>query len=211
MKSSKNLLEQLKILPFFDKNTVLSLAEPLKIGKSTVDTYISRYLGRKDLIGLKNGMYVSSEFFSANKGDASYIFYLANIIYSPSYVSSWSALQHYGMTTESIYGTTSMALKTSRRYLVKPIGDFSYRSIRRDLFTGFSMEKGRFEYFIASPAKALFDLLYFRTNGLRGIGPADALRLAEDLRVDIDEMGAEEKDKFIELIKNYERKNHRRA
>ena len=58
-------------------------------------------------------------------------------------------------------------------------------------------------FFIASPAKALFDLLYFKTRQFRGIKPEDIKPLIEELRVDIDEMDKSEQDKFYEMIKRY--------
>ena len=45
---------------------------------------------------------MSADFFDKNRSDISYSFYLANIIRTPSYVSSWAALQYYNLTTEAI-------------------------------------------------------------------------------------------------------------
>jgi len=204
MKWSKNLLFQLKNLPYFDKNAVFQLAEPMKIGKSTIETYISRYIKHKEILKLKNGLYVSSDFFNANIQSASYSYFLANIIRAPSYVSSWSALQHYGLTTETINAITSVTPKTTRTFRIGRGGSFIYQSITPELFSGFSLVKGKFDFLIASPSKALFDLLYFRTRGLRNISHADAVRLIEELRIDFDELSGDEKKKFNELIKKYE-------
>ena len=44
MKSKSNLLEQLKSLPHFSKNTVLQLGKQLGLKDSTVNVYISRFL-----------------------------------------------------------------------------------------------------------------------------------------------------------------------
>ena len=93
MKSRKNLLEQLKSLPHFGKNTVYQLGKQLGLKDGTVDTYISRFLKYKEIIWLNKGLYVSTDFFEKNKNDISYSFYLANVIRTPSYVSSWAALQ----------------------------------------------------------------------------------------------------------------------
>ena len=202
MKSKKNLLEQLKNLPHFSKDTVHQLGSQLELKDTTVDTYISRFLKYKEIFKLKRGVYVSADFYSKNKGDVSYFFYLANIIRKPSYVSSWAALQYYNFTTESIRIITSVTPKATRTYGTKA-GSFSYQSIQRELFTDFFSAKGKFDFFIASPAKALFDLLYFKTNQFRGIRLEDIKPLVEELRVDIDEMDKKERDKFYELIKKY--------
>ena len=202
MKSKNNLLEQLKNLPYFSKDTVHQLGGQLGLKKTTVDTYISRFLRYKEIFKLRRELYISVDFYNKNKADTSYSFYLANIIRKPAYVSSWTALQYYNLTTESIYGVTSITQKPTRTYDTK-IGSFSYRSIQKELFTDFSSVEGKFNFFIASPAKALFDLLYFKTRQFRGIKPEDIKPLIEELRVDIDEMDKSEQDKFYEMIKKY--------
>jgi len=202
MKSRKNLIEQLKFLPHFGKSTIYQLGIQLGLKDSTVNTYISRFLRCKEIIQLKRGMYVSTDFFEENKNDVSYLFYLANIIRTPSYVSSWTALQYYNLTTEAIRSVTSVTLKVTRDYQIKP-GNFSYQSIKKELFSGFSLTKGKFDFFIASPSKALFDLLYFKTHQFRGITLEKIKALIEELRIDIDEMDKTEQKKFYKMIKKY--------
>lgn len=202
MKSRKNLLEQLKSLPHFGKNTVYQLGKQLGLKDSTVDTYISRFLKYKEIYRLKNGLYVSADFFDKNRDDISYSFYLANIIRAPSYVSSWTALQYYNLTTEAIYPVTSVTPKVTRNYQTKA-GNFAYQSINKELFGGFALAKGKFDFFIASPAKALFDLLYFRTCQFRSI-PQEKVKVAvEESRIDIGEMERGEQAKFYKMIKKY--------
>src|SRR3989339_1332196 len=104
-KAKKNLLEEIKVLSHFDKKRIFSLAkntQTYNLKNSTIDTYISRFLKNKDIISLKRGLYVSSVFYNANKHNTSYLFYLSNVLYKPSYVSSWTALQYYNLTTEII-------------------------------------------------------------------------------------------------------------
>jgi len=203
MKSKKNLLEQLKSLPHFSKNTVYQLGKQLGLKDSTVDTYISRFLMCKEIHRLKNGLYVSADFFNKNRNDISYSFYLANIIRKPSYVSSWAALQYYNIATEAIHSVTSVTPKVTRDYQTK-IGNFAYQSINKELFSDFSFVKGKFDFFIAFPSKALFDLLYFRTRQFRGFPLEKIKALVEELRIDIDEMDKEEQAKFYAMIKRYE-------
>ncbi len=202
MKSKKNLLEQLKSLPYFDKNTVYQLGKQLGLKDTTVDTYISRFLKYKEILQLKNGLYMSADFFDKNRNDISYSFYLANIIRTPSYVSSWAALQYYNLTTEAIHSVTSVTSKITRDYQTKA-GNFAYQSIKKELFSDFSLAKGKFDFFIASPSKALFDLLYFRTRQFRGVPLEKIKTLVKELRIDIDEMDKEEQKKFYTMIKKY--------
>lgn len=203
MKSKNNLLEQLKSLPHFSKDIVYQLGKQLGLKDSTVDTYISRFLKYKEIYRLKNGLYVSVSFFDKNKDDISYSFYLANIIRTPSYISSWAALQYYNLVTETIHTITSVTPKVTRNYQTKA-GNFAYQSINKGLFSNFSLVKGKFNFFIASSSKALFDLLYFKTRQFRGVSLDTIKALAAGLRIDIDEMDREERAKFNTMIKKYE-------
>lgn len=202
MKSRKNLLEQLKNLPHFTKNTVNQLGNQLGLTDATVDTYISRFLKFKEILQLKKGLYITANFFNKNKVDISYSFYLANIIRAPSYVSSWAALQYYNLTTESIHSITSVTPKVGRAYRTKA-GNFSYQSIKKELFSDFSLVKAKFDFFIATPSKALFDLLYFKTRQFRGVGQKEVVSLVEEMRIDIDELNKAEQDKFYTMIKKH--------
>ena len=208
MKSKRNLLEQLKSLPYFSKDSLFQLGNQLGLTDATLNTYISRFLKNKEIVQLKNGLYVSDDFFSKNRSNISYSFYLANIIRTPSYVSSWSALQFYNLTTEAIRTITSVTPKVTRNYETKA-GIFTYQSIRESLFSNFSLIQGdskngqstKLDFYIASPAKALFDLLYFKTRQFRGIRSDNIKALVEELRIDIEEMDKKEQGKFYTMIK----------
>lgn len=202
MKSKKNLLEQLKPLSYFSKDIVYQFGGQLGLKKITVDTYISRFLKYKEIIKLKNGVYISADFFHKNRGEISYSFYLANVIRTPSYVSSWAALQYYNLATEVIHSITSVTPKVTRDYQTKA-GNFTYQSIKKNLFSDFLLTKGRFDFFIASPSKALFDLLYFRTRRFRGMKLKNIKTLIEGLRIDINEMDKLEQKKFYSMIKEF--------
>jgi len=207
MKCKINLLAQLKTLPHFTKSTIYQLGMELGLKDSTIDTYISRFLKYKEIISLKNGLYVATEFFEKNRSDLSYVFYLANISYTPSYISSWTALQYYNLTTEAIYTISSVGTKTTRNFPTKS-GNFSYQSINKNLFSDYLLvtantdsKSGNFDFFIASPAKALYDLLYYKTHQFRGVSLDDIKKLINDLRIDFEEMDKPEQDKFYAMIK----------
>lgn len=202
MKYREILLNQLKSLPYFNKGDIYQLARRYGLKLTTVDTYISRSLARKDILPLKNGMYVTADFYEKNATDISYVFYLANVIKSPSYVSLWTALQYYDLVTEAIYTTVSVTPKATRSYQTK-VGTFTYHSIKKDIFSGFSLVKGKFDFFIATPSKALFDLLYLKTNQFRGMTFEMVSSMIEELRVDIDEMEKEEQKAFNARVKKY--------
>jgi len=209
MKSSKNLIEQLNTLPYFSKKTIHQLSKQLGLKNTTVDTYISRFLKRREIIQLKKGLYVAADFFNKNRGDISYSFYLANILRRPSSVSSWAALQYYNLITESIQTITSITPKVTRTYKTKA-GIFIYQSIKKELFSDFSLVKGvtssstgKFDFFITSPPKALFDLLYFKTYQFRGLQFKDIKSLVEEMRIDVEEMNKEDQSSFYTMVKKY--------
>jgi predicted transcriptional regulator of viral defense system len=202
MKSSENLIELFKGLPYFDKKTLHQMGKHFGLTDNSVDTYISRYLRRNEIIRLKNGLYISSDSYHKNKNNITYIYYLANILRSPSCISSWAALQYYNLTTETIHTITSITPRVTRTYSNK-VGIFLFQSIKQGLFTGFHLEKGNFNFFIASPAKSLFDLLYFRTKQLHGLTFKDVDLIIDDLRIDMHEMAEEERDRFYSLIKDF--------
>lgn len=203
--AKSNLIEELKPLPYFNKDRILQLGkkkESYNLKNSTIDTYISRFLKEKEIITLKKGVYVTTDFYNKHKGDTSYLFYLANILRKPSYISSWTALQYYNLATEVIYTIISVTPKITRNYKTK-IGSFSYQSIKKDLFSNFILTKDNFEFFVATPSKALFDLLYFKTRQFRGLKFKDIDLLIKELRVDFIEMDKIEREKFYSMIKNY--------
>ena len=202
MKSKRNLLEQLKTMPHFGKATIDQLGTQLGLKDSTVNTYISRFLKYKEIIKLKRGLYVSTDFFDKNRSDPSYSFYLANVIRTPSYISSWAALQYYNLATEAIHSITSVTLKVTKEYQTKA-GNFAYQSISKEFFTDFSLAKGKFDFYIASPSKALFDLLYLRTRQFNNLSVEQVKAMIPELRIDIEEMSKEEQDKFYSMITKY--------
>lgn len=198
----KILLEQLKNLPYFTKNTIFQLAEQYKLKNSTIDTYIARALKHKIIISLKNGLYIYTDFYNNNIGDISYSFYLANIMRQPSYISSWTALQYYNLTTETIYAIISVTPKITHAYRTKA-GNFCYQTIKKELFSNFVSVEAKFSFLIATPSKALFDLLYFKTKQFRGMKIKDIRDLIEEMRIDFDEISRVEQDNFFSIIKKY--------
>jgi predicted transcriptional regulator of viral defense system len=202
MKYKENLLEQLKPLSCFDAMTIHQIGGRSQMKDKTVDIYISRYLKSKEIVKLKKGMYVTTDFYDKHKGEESYKFYLANVLRKPSYISSWTALQYYNLTTELIKTVTSVSPKTTRTYDTK-IGSFVYHSIKKDLFDGFYLQKGTFDFFIATPSKALFDLLYLKTKQLRGVRFDMIDELVDELRIDLKGMEEKERKAFYKTIKKY--------
>jgi len=199
MKFRKVIIDQVKGLPYFSKEVLRQLCLKHSLSLYTVDSYIKKALREGEIISLKRGLYVTKDFYERNISDIGYKYYLANIIRKPSYVSGWTALNYYGMTTDVVTTITSMTTKNTRTHSNK-IGGFVYHSIKKELFEGFALVKSKlgFEYFIATPSKALFDLLYLRTKQFKS--PRE--NILEDLRIDVDEMSKSELKKFKKLLRD---------
>lgn len=209
MKYREIIFEQLKNLPFFEKKEIYTIAKQYFIKDATIDAYIRRALELKDIVQLKKGLYITNDFYEKNISDISYKFYLANVLRYPSYVSSWTALQYYDLTTEVIGGVVSVSRKITRNFQNKA-GNFVYHYIKKELFSGFDLKKEKslpsargFDFFIADPSKALFDLIYFKTNQFRGIHFKEIDKIIEELRIDIDEMEEGEREKFYKITKDF--------
>ena len=137
------------------------------------------------LLRLKRGLYIVNPVWSGKRISEELV---ANHLYTPSYVSMLTALSWYGLIPERVYLIQSMTLKHSRVF-ENALGRFSYTSVSRDYFPiGIrKVETKEASFLIASPEKALCDLIC-STSGvnLRYQKEAQAY-LEEDMRFDMDE------------------------
>ena len=112
---------------------------------------------------------------------------IANHLYGPSYISFESALSFYKLIPERVYVMRSMTIKRARNFST-PLGDFEYVSSKNEYFQiGIHQEiiDNKYAYLIASPEKALCDLI-IATPWLR-IQSVKAMQtyLDKDLRIDL--------------------------
>ena len=136
------------------------------------------------IIRLKRGLYVSNPEYSG-KALASEL--IANHLYAPSYISMSTALRYYGLIPEAVYVHQSMTVKHSRNYLT-PVGSYDYKYISRKAFSiGVrSMNKGDYAFLIASPEKALCDLIANSSKVILRYMKDVEIYLEQDIRMDID-------------------------
>lgn len=174
----KSPLEQLGNIPV-TAATLESLFPHIKGGNQKI-----RLLERdKQIIRLKRGLYVCS---SEVTGVTLSTELIANHLYTPSYVSMSSALRYYGLIPEEVFVTQSMTLKHSRDFDT-PVGRFEYTRISKDAFSvGLtSIRKTDYAFVIATPEKALCDLVA-NSPGVNLRYPKDAaLYLEEDIRMEL--------------------------
>lgn len=160
---NKNILKHLESLPFFSNRALLSLE---KAQRKALYENLRRWVDNGDLIRLKNGLYVTKTYVDRHSSNASYFELIAGSLAAPSYLSLEFVLQKNNLITEATYPVTSVTLKTPRRYQ-NPLGSFVYHHIHPKHYCGFvSRRHGDNTYYEATPAKALFDFIYFRLASL---------------------------------------------
>jgi hypothetical protein len=135
---------------------------------------LSRWVAAGRLHQLRRGLYALAPPFQKT---SPHPFLVANRIVRGSYVSLQSALAYRNMIPEYVPVTTSVTTGRPGRWDT-PLGAFEFHHIQRDLFAGYQRElvaPGQ-EAFVASPAKALLDLVHL-------VPGADARAYLEQLRL----------------------------
>ncbi len=92
-------------------------------------------------------------------------FRLANLLYSPSYISFETALNFYGILSQFPHELSSATLKKAIGKKVRG-QQYSYNHLKPDLFFGFVKHQG---ILIADPEKALLDQIYLAQKGWKKI------------------------------------------
>ena len=136
------------------------------------------------IVRLKKGMYVASSMETGKELSKELI---ANHLYGPSYVSREYALRYYGLIPERVYLVTSVTTKHSRDF-ENAVGNFSYQNCNPDYFP-IGIRMGLLDganFLIASPEKALCDVINFSKGlFLRSMKDVE-IYLEEDIRFDTD-------------------------
>jgi predicted transcriptional regulator of viral defense system len=124
---------------------------------------LARWVASGRLIRLRRSLYaIASPYRKAEI----HPFVLANRLKPASYVSLQSALSHHGLIPEHVPVVTSVT--TGRpETLETPLGAFVYRHVARRLFVGYRVADlgGGAGAFLASPEKALLDLVHLSPGG----------------------------------------------
>ena len=153
----------------------------------------------KQIVRLKKGLYVCNPEIT---GKALSTELIANHLYAPSYVSMSSALRYYGLIPETVYTKQSMTVKHARTFDT-PLGRFEYTHISRKAFSiGLScIKKEDYAFVMATPEKALCDLIANSTNvNLRYLKDAEVY-LTEDIRIELADFRQMDAKIFEEYIK----------
>ncbi len=161
---------QFSIYPLF------SLQDVRKVFVNFSYRQLDRWEKKGYLKKVKRGFYC----FSTQDVNQDFLFYVANKIYAPSYVSLDMALKHYGLIPEEIFQITSVSTKKTTNFETR-VGNFSYRQIKPNLFWGYRLvDFAKQKVLLAEPEKAILDYLYIHPK----------IKMASDflaIRINMDE------------------------
>lgn len=148
---------------------------------------IATWLAEKKLMPIKRGLYVVSPTLT---GGLISLPLVANTLYGPSYVSLEFALSRYGLIPEVVHQITSVTIRRGKNYDTS-LGRFSYQTLSTKVYPlgmrSIKNDTGHF-YLMASPEKALCDMLMLTPNlSVHSVGSLKTL-FELDWRIDIDEV-----------------------
>lgn len=139
-----------------------------------------------DLIRLKQGLFALHPNLTGQLLSTELV---ANYIYGPSYISLQYALRFYGLIPERVYTVTSMTTRHSRVFY-NSLGRFEYVHVDEKAFPigvrAVTMDNATF--LIASPEKALCDLIANISHLNLRYRKEILVWLEEDIRFDMDEL-----------------------
>jgi predicted transcriptional regulator of viral defense system len=192
------ILSALEPLPYFTIEAVKQLMDDGSYSPGSIQTALYRWTKSGQVVQLKKGVYMTNRFQDLHHAEPDFSAAVSAILLPQSYLSLEFVLQQRAILTDVTYPVTAVTFKNTRA-IENKLGAFIYRHIKTALFTGFTIRDFHgIPFAIASPAKALFDLLYLRP-ALSPLRPRE-MNLAEELRLNLDEMTQVERDEFREYI-----------
>ena len=161
-----------------------------------LDGLLKRAVASREVWRVHRGLYCLSDRYKYGKVDP---LELAQRIHGPSYVSLETALSYHGWIPEAVHAITSAALGRSRTFDT-PVGLFSFTRVPQRRFLAgarrVSEEGGAF--FLATPLKALADLVYAQRHDWHSAAP-----VMESLRVEADSLAELTGEMFDEVMSAY--------
>jgi len=144
--------------PVFESSLLLSGDVDPKV----VRLQLTRWVKSGKIYQLRRGVYCLAPPYQKVKPHP---FVVANHLQQASYISLQSALSHYGLIPEIVNIVTSISAGRPER-VETPFGVFDFRHIKKELLFGYQLiELGGQEASIATPEKALLDLVYLQPGG----------------------------------------------
>lgn len=152
------------------------------INPKIVRLQLSRWVNSGRIYQLRRGLYAIASPYQKVKPHP---YLVANHLQPASYISLQSALAFYDMIPEVVNITISVTTSRPER-LETPLGIFEFRHIKPVLLFGFQMtDLGGQNALLATPEKALLDLIYLQSGG-ESMDYLQELRLQNLERLDLD-------------------------
>ena len=154
-----HLLEIVGNDPVFESGLLLAGAvDPVDVRRQ-----LSRWTKAGRIYQLRRGLYALAPPFQKAKPHP---FVVANHMMRSSYVSLQSALGYYGLIPDIVPVTTSVTTGRVNQWET-PLGTYTFRHIKTELFSGYRLIDlgGNQQAFVATPEKALLDLVHLRPGG----------------------------------------------
>ena len=162
-----------------------------------LDALLKRAVASREVWRIYRGLYCLSDRYTPSPINP---LELAQRIHGPSYVSLETALSQHGWIPEAVHAVTSAALGRSRTFYT-PVGLFSFTRVpQRSFLSGVrrvSVEGGG-AFFLATPLKALADLVYVQRRDWRSAAP-----VVGSLRVDDESLSELTGEAFDEVMSAY--------
>jgi len=154
----ENLLKLIGDDPVFESSLLLSG----NINPKIVHLQLTRWVNSGRIYQLRRGLYSIAPPYQKKKPHP---FLIANHLQRASYVSLQSALAFYSLIPEMVNTTISVTTGRPER-LETPLGLYEFRHIKTDLLFGYQMtDLGEQSALVATPEKALLDLIYLQPGG----------------------------------------------
>ena len=165
-------------------------------------TKIARLVKDNKLFKIKKGIYETNENVDP--------FFLAHVIYGPSYISFQSALSYYSLIPERVYMVTSATTdKHKTKIINNRFGSFIYKDVPNASYSYgiYRVEKDGYVCFMATKEKAICDMLY-------EYGPVYSIKdlkrlLFDDLRIDENEFNKMDFNEMSLIASLYHTTNHK--
>lgn len=163
----KNQLQALRVFTLQD----IYLVDP-EFRQPTLYEWVKKGL----VIQLRQNRYMFSDDTPMDKE----LYFIANKIIKPSYVSLEMALYHYGVIPELVQSITSVTTRKTNEF-VTPYGTFSYQSILPELYVGYQIISYQtYGIQLAYVEKAILDYLYFH-HEIRDVVDFEELRWNKEM------------------------------
>lgn len=177
----KDFKNRLRNHPYFTSAIYGDLTRATKV----LHNQVNQWAKNGDIIKLRRGLYTLCD-GDRKVGLSKRL--LANVLYSPSYISLEYALSYYDMIPEAVFAVTSVSTRKTKEF-TNEFGHFIYKSVKRCAFTDFISIKDEFGFtcLMATPEKALIDYLYFNVSSTTKVDEGffeNSMRLQNEEQLD---------------------------